>query len=211
MNLSKQAAGALAFAPFASPWSWGYGPSYYQHPFAPTMRLAETAFDTDFERALEKQHKLAQRMFDQAAVISPVPSQHNRYELIDNDEKFQLTVDVPGIKESDIDIKLDEGFITVQGHREATTKNSRFSSKFAQTFSLDPAVDVKKFTATLDNGVLVVTAPKEPVKVEEKPRKIPIQAVEKKELKSAKQDIAVETVGENKEEEEVMDLDKENY
>lgn len=208
MNLSKQAAGALAFAPFASPWSWGYGPSYY--PFAPTMRLAETAFDTDFERALEKQHKLAQRMFDQAAVVPPVLGQHNRYELIDNDEKFQLTVDVPGIKESDIDIKLDEGFITIQGHREATTKNSRFSSKFAQTFSLDPAVDVKKFTATLDNGVLVVTAPKEPVKVEEKSRKIPIQAMKKnEELKSAKHGIAVETVGE-KEEEEVMDLDKEN-
>eukprot|EP00536_Pseudo-nitzschia_multiseries_P006961 jgi/Psemu1/304491/fgenesh1_kg.155_\ len=207
MNLSKQAAGALAFAPFASPWSWGFGPSHF-YSLAPSMRLAESAFDTDIERAIEKQQKLAQRMWDQASVVPQVLGQHNRYELIDNDEKFQLTVDVPGIKQDDIDIKLDEGFITVEGHREATTKNSRFSSKFAQTFSLDPAVDVKKITATLDNGVLVVAAPKEAAKLEEKPRRIPIQTMKKKEeLKAAKHDIPVETVGEK---EEVMDLDKEN-
>lgn len=164
MNLSKQAAGALAFSPFVNPWSFG---PYYS--MVPTMRVSEAALDTDFERALEKQHKLAQRMFDQTTMIPHIASQqHNRYELIDNDEKFQLKVAVPGIKDEDIDIKLEEGFITIQGHHEATTKNSRYSSKFEQTFSLDPAVDVKKFVATIDNGVLVVSAPKEQAKLAEK-------------------------------------------
>eukprot|EP00532_Pseudo-nitzschia_australis_P000692 CAMPEP_0168182396 /NCGR_PEP_ID=MMETSP0139_2-20121125/11872_1 /TAXON_ID=44445 /ORGANISM="Pseudo-nitzschia australis, Strain 10249 10 AB" /LENGTH=176 /DNA_ID=CAMNT_0008103325 /DNA_START=119 /DNA_END=649 /DNA_ORIENTATION=+ len=176
------------------------------------MRVSEAALDTDFERALEKQHKLAQRMFDQTTMIPHIASQqHNRYELIDNDEKFQLKVAVPGIKDEDIDIKLEEGFITIQGHHEATTKNSRYSSKFEQTFSLDPAVDVKKFVATIDNGVLVVSAPKEQAKLaEKKVRKIPIMhgTKNKEELETGKEEIHVETVG--AENEEVMDLDKEN-
>ena len=109
------------------------------------------------------------------------------------------------------DILIDDGCITVEGHREATTKNSRFSTKFVQTFSLDPTVDVKKFTATLDNGVLVVSAPKEEVKLaEKKVRKIPIMhgTKNKEELEARKEEIHVETVG--AENEEVMDLDKEN-
>lgn len=207
MNLSKQATGALAFAPFASPWS--FGPAYYS--LVPSSALAESTFDTDFVRALEKQQSLAQRMFDQADVIPTLGSQHNRYKLTDNDQKFQLAVDVSGIKEEDIGIKIDDGCITVEGHREATTKNSRFSTKFVQTFSLDPTVDVKKFTATLDNGVLVVSAPKENAKLEEKVRQIPIThgSEKKKELKAEKQDVHVETVGAEKE--EVMDLDKKEY
>merc|ERR1712159_799379 len=90
-----------------------------------------------------------------------------RYELIDNEEKFQLTVDVPGVKEEDIDIKLDDGRLTVKGQRVAASDSSRFTSKFSQTFSLDPTVDVESFTATLNNGVLVVSDQKEETKNEE--------------------------------------------
>merc|ERR1712207_7146 len=78
----------------------------------------------------------------------------NRYNLIDNDDQFQLTMDVPGVKEEDIDIKLDDGQLTVQGHRTLGSESSRFSSKFLRSFSLDPTVDIDSFTATLKNGVL---------------------------------------------------------
>merc|ERR1719282_838467 len=99
---------------------------------------------------------IAQRMFDQQ-----VGYPTNRYQLIDNDEKFQLTVDVPGVKEEDIDIKLDDGQLTVAGQRLATSETSKFTSKFSQTFSLDTTVDVDQFTANLNNGVLIVSAPKD--------------------------------------------------
>merc|ERR1719263_845910 len=99
---------------------------------------------------------IAQRMFDQQVGY---PS--NRYQLIDNDEKFQLTVDVPGVNEEDIEIKLDDGQLTVAGQRLSVSESSRFASKFSQSFYLDPTVDVDSFTATLKNGVLVVSAPKD--------------------------------------------------
>merc|ERR1711862_591722 len=116
---------------------------------------------------------IAQRMFDQQAGY-PL----NRYQLIDNDEKFQLTVDVPGVNEEDIEIKLDDGQLTVVGQRLAVSESSRFASKFSQSFYLDPTVDVDNFKATLKNGVLVVSAPKDLAKLEENIRRIPITPLE---------------------------------
>merc|ERR1719159_1657138 len=116
---------------------------------------------------------IARRIFDQ-----PVAYPSNRYHLVDNDEKFQLTVDVPGVKQEDIDIKLDDGQLTVAGQRLAVSESSRFASKFSQSFYLDPTVDVDNFTATLKNVVLVVSAPKDLSKLEENVRKIPITPLE---------------------------------
>merc|ERR1719324_1740100 len=100
----------------------------------------------------------------------------HRYELVDNNEKFELTVDVPGVKEEDIDIKLEENLLTVQGERTSSSESSQFTSKFSKTFSLDQTVDVDKFTASLKNGVLTVSAPKDLGKLEENVRRIPVVA-----------------------------------
>merc|ERR1712107_478598 len=79
-------------------------------------------------------------------------------------------VDVPGVEEEDLDIKIDDGRITVEGQRMMVSSNeaSRFTSKFSKTFSLDPTVDVDMFTASLNNGVLVVSA-KDSAKLEQNP------------------------------------------
>merc|ERR1719414_163846 len=130
---------------------------------------------------------IAQRMFDmvdqqqqqqQQQAIYPTSRGYptHRYELVDNNENFELTVDVPGVKEEDIDIKLEENLLTVQGQRTASSDSSQFTSKFSKTFSLDQTVDVDKFTATLKNGVLTVAAPKDLEKLEENVRRIPVLA-----------------------------------
>merc|ERR1719446_1797093 len=166
MNFNKSTAIALATLPAAA--SWSMGPYYYS---TPSLRLVEKTSTLD--DMLRNQRAIAKRMFDKQVTFSS-----NRYELIDNDEKFQLTVDVPGIKEEDLDIKLDDGQLTVKGQRLAESENSRFSSRFAQSFFLDPTVDLDNFTATLKNGVLVVSAPKDLGKLEENVRRIPITPLE---------------------------------
>merc|ERR1712164_224460 len=74
--------------------------------------------------------------------------------------------------------KIDDGQLTVTGERVAESDSSRFASKFSQSFYLDPTVDVDNFTATLKNGVLVVSAPKDLAKLEENVRRIPITPLE---------------------------------
>ena len=168
MNFKTSNLVALAAMPAAAS-SWSIGSTYYSTPLS--LRLVEAT--SPAERVLEKQKMVAKRMFDQQ-VGYPV----NRYQLIDNDEKFQISVDVPGVKEEDIDIKLDDGQLTVQGQRLAASESSRFTSRFTQSFYLDPTVVIDSFTATLKNGVLVVSAPKDPAKLEENVRRIPITPLE---------------------------------
>merc|ERR1712224_811940 len=89
----------------------------------------------------------------------------------------ELKVDVPGVTEDDLDIKIDDdGRLTIEGQRMVSSETSRYTSKFSKTYSLDKTVDVDKFTASLNNGVLVVSAPKDLAKLEENIRRIPITA-----------------------------------
>merc|ERR1711982_323609 len=128
-----------------------------------------------------KQRRMARRQCVFDAIVDQQQQQHaghhhptHRHELVDDDEKFELTVDVPGVKEENIDIKLEDGMLTVQGKRTASSESSQFTSKFSKTFSLDKTVDVDKMSAALQNGVLTVSAPKDLKKLEENIRRIPV-------------------------------------
>jgi HSP20 family molecular chaperone IbpA len=106
-----------------------------------------------------------------------------RYEITDNDDFFQVAVDVPGMTANDISITIEEdgNLLSVKGTRQSRSDAYSFSSKFAQSFSLDPSVDVDKFTAKLENGVLIIAAPKDLKRIEENIRSIPITTINGKE------------------------------
>merc|ERR1711933_369466 len=97
------------------------------------------------ERVRKRQRRIAK--------LAGCPS--NRYHLIDNDDQFQLTMDVPGVKEEDIDIKLDDGQLTVQGHRTVGSESSRFSSKFFRSFSLFPPPKTCRSSKKMFEGSLL--------------------------------------------------------
>merc|ERR1712224_980352 len=158
MKFTKPTAIALATAPIGAASSYSVRPRYSS---SSPLQLFELP-SSSVSRMLQKQRAIAQRMFDmvdqqqqQQGVATGTRSSGyystHRYELVDNNEKFELTVDVPGVKEEDIEIKLEENLLTIQGRRTALSESSRFSSKFSKAFSLDQTVDVDKFTATLKN------------------------------------------------------------
>merc|ERR1712224_509758 len=145
--------------------------------------MATTAWPV-VSRKTKKQRKMMARrnmfeaMFDQHQYKHTGYPTHHRHELVDDDEKFELSIDVPGVKEEDIDVKLEDGLLTVQGHRMASSDSSSqfITSKFSKSFSLDKTVDVEQITAELKNGVLTVSAPKDMKKLEENVRRIPVTA-----------------------------------
>ena len=98
-----------------------------------------------------------------------------RYQIISNDKEFRVALDVPGVAEKDIHVELEKDgkFLTISGSRESKGEGYQFSSKFAQSFSVEPNVDINRFTAQLQNGVLEISAPKD-VKRIESSRKIPV-------------------------------------
>jgi HSP20 family protein len=103
-----------------------------------------------------------------------------KYEITNTDEKFELAVDVPGVKASDINITLenDGNVLAISGERQSKGDNYSYSSKFYQSFSLDPAIVKEKFDANMKDGVLVITAPKDLKKIEASTQNIPITAAE---------------------------------
>merc|ERR1712124_213651 len=105
--------------------------------------------------------------------------QQQGYDLIDNADKFELRLDVPGVKKDDICIKIDDDKnLIVKGTRVYETETAKSKSKFKRMFSLDKAVDVDRFSATMTNGVLVVTAPKRNQQLLKDSRKIPIVCID---------------------------------
>lgn len=144
------------------------------------------------------------RAFDSPLIQTKTASP--RYEITDDEHKFQIAVDVPGVKMEDVNVSVEEAgsILTIAGHRESTSDTYSFKSQFSQSFSLDPAVDSDKFTANLKDGVLIVSAPKDMKRIEQNVRKIPItelalsaaedkveKAVIKKEVKKVDKEEAI--------------------
>ncbi len=149
--------------------AWSLRPAY----FPPLLDTESNAVGF-----LKRHEDLANRMFEATDRLfqqsSPFPSSP-RFELIDDDEKFEVSLDVPGVKPEDMTISLErDGYITIRGERVAKTENSRYASRFSQTFSLDPAIDVNSVTANLDSGVLIISAVKDANKITDHVRRIPI-------------------------------------
>lgn len=86
-------------------------------------------------------------------------------QVVNDNKEFRISVDVPGVKKADMDIKVDEGVVHVSGFRRiiASDGKSVKKARFARSFSLNDSVDVDKYQANLSDGVLLISAPKKPL------------------------------------------------
>ena len=94
-------------------------------------------------------------------------------------ERLAFAVEVPGFRQEDLQIHLENGVLTIEGERKFEEKQKEKSyhrversyGKFFRSFSLPGNVDAEKVKANLEDGVLRVELPK---KEEAKPKSIPI-------------------------------------
>ncbi|MEP3275835.1 MAG: Hsp20/alpha crystallin family protein [Stappiaceae bacterium] len=89
-------------------------------------------------------------------------------DLIEEDEAYEITAELPGLKEDNIEIKLSNGMLTIRGEKKAEKEERkkdyhlserRFGS-FQRTFPIPEGVDVDAVEAVLSQGVLSVKIPK---------------------------------------------------
>jgi HSP20 family protein len=118
---------------------------------------------------------------------------------------YLLTLDLPGIAQSDIKIDVQDGYLKISGerHREERKEEGLFkryersSGTFQRSFQLPQHVDEGKIQARMENGVLEVMVPKAEVA---KPRSIKIEA--------EKGGLFSRLLGKNESKEETKDADK---
>ena len=98
-------------------------------------------------------------------------------DVAETEEAIVLHVELPGMKQEEIDIELTGDTLTLRGERKATTEGfariERRSGKFARSFTLATPVQNEKVRAAYRDGVLEITLPKSE---ETKPRKIAVTA-----------------------------------
>jgi len=91
-------------------------------------------------------------------------------DIREENERFVLLADLPGVKPDDIDVSMEDGILTIQGSRESETKEDksdykryeRVYGKFLRRFTLPDTADGDKISARTNNGVLEVSIPKQP-------------------------------------------------
>lgn len=99
-------------------------------------------------------------------------------DVVEQDDEFAVTVDLPGVSEKDIDITVANNVLTIRGEKsEEQEEDGRYyrketwSGTFQRTVSLPNTVDADKVEASMKNGVLTVHLPK---REEAKPRRISV-------------------------------------
>ncbi len=112
--------------------------------------------------------------------LGTASAQHPYVPAIDvrtNVDEVVFVCDVPGVKESDLEITLESGTLTIRGRRryEGGEKDQvwlgRSYGAFERSFTLPDTIDESGLAAGLADGVLTIRVPKKP---QAKPRRIPI-------------------------------------
>ncbi|MFO8143913.1 MAG: Hsp20/alpha crystallin family protein [Dehalococcoidales bacterium] len=130
------------------------------------------------------------RFFDQTvgrplySVFSrlPLPLERNwmpPIDMIEEDDRFSVKAELPGIKKEDIEISASEDSITIKGQKNISSEVKEDSyhcrecmyGKFYRYIPFPDTLDTENITADYENGVLEVTIPKSP---ETNGRKVPV-------------------------------------
>ncbi len=122
-----------------------------------------------------------------AAFVPPV-------DVYEDEHKVVLKLEVPGMKESDLDIQLENNVLTVKGERkfEKEEKEENFHrierryGSFYRSFTIPNTVNPDSVKANYDAGVLKIELEK---RAEAKPKQIKVQVGGPQSLDAGKKDV----------------------
>ena len=108
-------------------------------------------------------------------------------DVYEDEHNVTLKIEVPGIEEKDIDVRIENNTLTVHGERkyekeekeENYRRVERQYGSFTRTFTLPTTVDQESVQADYDKGVLKIKLAK---KAEAKPKQIKVNVGSQKTL-----------------------------
>ena len=90
-------------------------------------------------------------------------------DVVEEQERFVITADVPGVEPKDIDVNMENGVLSLSGERSDERKKDagglkrfeRVSGKFYRRFNLPETADADAISARSANGILEISIPKQ--------------------------------------------------
>ncbi len=112
-------------------------------------------------------------------------------DIYEDEHSIQLKLEVPGIDEKDLDVKVENNTLTVSGERkfEKEEKEENFRrverryGSFTRSFTLPNTVNTEDINASYDNGVLNIRLAK---RAEAKPKQIKVNVGSQKSVEGKK-------------------------
>lgn len=106
-----------------------------------------------------------------------------RVEVAETDKEVEISAELPGMDEKDIELSLTDNLLTIKGEkkqeREETKKGYHISERtygsFFRSVPLPPGIQAENVSATYKKGVLTVTLPKSP-EAQSRAKKIEVKA-----------------------------------
>src|SRR5438270_12779993 len=110
-------------------------------------------------------------------------------DIYEDEHNITLKIEVPGIDEKDIDVRVENNTLTVHGERKIEQEEKeenyrrieRQYGSFTRTFTLPTTVDTESVSANYDKGVLKIKLAK---KAEAKPKQIKVNVGSERTLES---------------------------
>jgi HSP20 family protein len=143
----------------------------------PIVKYSPFVETDEFPTGLRLFQDTMNRLFSDQTTARPwVPS----VDIFETDNELVLKADTPGIDLKDIDIRIENGTLTLKGERkfEREEKNKGFHrlersyGSFVRYFTIPDTVDAETVKADYQQGVLTVTLPKKEIA---KPKAIKVQ------------------------------------
>jgi HSP20 family protein len=179
-----------------NPWNWfkhedegsSRGVSAENRGSAPSQSNLPTLFTRD---SLWNMHREVDRMFDNLFELggglphlfekaSGLGMLRPHVNIKETKKDYQITVEIPGVDESDIKLELTGNALTVKGEKrhEKAQEDENYSciersyGSFSRTLSLPADANEEGIEATFKSGVLAITVPRKQVAKQKDPAKV---------------------------------------
>lgn len=106
--------------------------------------------------------------FFNEAVTSRQNSFSPRINISEDEKRFTIDVEIPGMNKEDIDVNLENRMLTISGERKFEREDNgtkfhrveTYFGSFNRSFQLPDSVDEESIEATYSNGILNITIDK---------------------------------------------------
>lgn len=105
-----------------------------------------------------------------------------RTDVVERDDHIEITAELPGLEEKDVEVTLTDNILTVRGEKKAEREEKegerriveRSYGAFSRSIELPPGIGPDDIKASMAKGVLTVTLPK-PAQAKPEAKKIEVK------------------------------------
>ena len=106
-------------------------------------------------------------------------------DIKEKDEGYELVIDLPGFKKDEIEVQLENGYLTISAakglDKDETDKNGkylrqeRYAGSMSRSFYVGEGITEEDIHGKFENGILKLDIPKEEVRKVEQKKRIAIE------------------------------------